>query len=123
MTSKATSSSVNASHVPSRRRVESVCSAKKVSPADALEARPQWRTSLCSSLNLIAAGSLFGYGSAGVQLHGAQAEYVRVPLAMGSLVPVPHDVSSEAALLAGDILSTAMFCCQNGDLPRLALEV
>ena len=76
-----------------------------------------------SSLTSANLGSLFGYGSAGVRLHGAQAEYVRVPLATGSLVPVPDDVSNEAALLAGDILSTAMFCCQNGDLPRLACEV
>ena len=41
-----------------------------------------------------------------VGLHGGQAEYVRVPLADGTLVRVPDDVTSVEALLIGDILST-----------------
>jgi threonine dehydrogenase-like Zn-dependent dehydrogenase len=42
-------------------------------------------------------------------LHGAQAEYVRVPFADATLVSVPEGLDDGVALLAGDILSTAMF--------------
>ena len=38
----------------------------------------------------------------------AQAEYVRVPLADSTLVPVSDGVTDEEALLAGDILSTGV---------------
>eukprot|EP00730_Choanoeca_flexa_P001116 TRINITY_DN10485_c0_g1_i1.p1 TRINITY_DN10485_c0_g1~~TRINITY_DN10485_c0_g1_i1.p1 ORF type:complete len:388 (+),score=36.60 TRINITY_DN10485_c0_g1_i1:2-1165(+) len=65
-------------------------------------------------------GALFGYGNDNGVLHGGQAEYVLVPLATGTLVRVPENVSNDAALLAGDILSTAMYCCQNGGLGALA---
>lgn len=55
-------------------------------------------------------GQLFGWVEGGRGLHGAQAEYVRVPLADATLVPVPDAISDDAvALLAGDILSTALF--------------
>ena len=42
-------------------------------------------------------------------LHGAQAELVRVPLASSTLVKVPPGLDLDVALLAGDILSTALF--------------
>lgn len=54
-------------------------------------------------------GQLFGWVEAGVGLQGGQAEYVRVPLADGTLVPVPEGLDDGLALLAGDILSTALF--------------
>lgn len=55
-------------------------------------------------------GQLFGWRSGGVGLHGAQAGRVRVPLADTTLVPVPdHLEDSALGLLAGDILSTALF--------------
>lgn len=54
-------------------------------------------------------GQLFGWVQQGVGLHGSQAEYVRVPLAASTLVPVPAGVEDGVALLAGDILSTALF--------------
>ena len=56
-----------------------------------------------------AAGQLFGWVEGGSGLHGGQAEYVRVPLADGTLVPVPHGLDDAVALLSGDILSTACF--------------
>ena len=43
-------------------------------------------------------------------LHGGQAERVRVPLADGTLKPVPAGLSTEAALLLGDNFSTACYC-------------
>lgn len=55
-------------------------------------------------------GQLFGWRSAGRGLHGAQAEYVRVPLADGTLMKLPDRVGSELALLLGDNLSTGYFC-------------
>jgi threonine dehydrogenase-like Zn-dependent dehydrogenase len=55
-------------------------------------------------------GQLFGWIEDGVGLHGGQAQRVRVPLADSTLVPVPGEIRDDAlALLAGDILSTAIF--------------
>ena len=59
-------------------------------------------------------GELFGWRQAGCGLHGAQAEYVRVPLASSTLVPIPDGIDPEAALLAGDVLSTGFFAAESG---------
>ena len=61
-------------------------------------------------------GQLFGWVEDGAGLQGAQAEYVRVPLADATLVPVPEGLDDHVALLAGDILSTASF---GADLARV----
>ncbi len=55
-------------------------------------------------------GQLYGWVQDGVGLHGGQAEYVRVPLADATLVPVPDGVSADEALLLGDIFSTGYYC-------------
>ncbi|MFO0942930.1 MAG: alcohol dehydrogenase catalytic domain-containing protein [Pirellulales bacterium] len=57
-------------------------------------------------------GQLFGWRSNGNGLHGGQAEFVRVPLASGTLLKVPDGMSSELALLLGDNLSTGYFCTE-----------
>lgn len=54
-------------------------------------------------------GELFGWIENGSGLHGGQAEYVRVPLAGTTLVRFADTVPIEAALFAGDILSTGLF--------------
>jgi len=55
-------------------------------------------------------GQLFGWVQDGRGLHGAQAEFVRVPRADTTLAAVPDSLTDDAvALLAGDVLSTAMF--------------
>ncbi len=54
-------------------------------------------------------GQLFGWVEEGQGLHGAQGEYVRVPLADSTLVAVPEGLDESVALLSGDILSTATF--------------
>ncbi|MBT8488601.1 MAG: alcohol dehydrogenase catalytic domain-containing protein [Gemmatimonadetes bacterium] len=54
-------------------------------------------------------GQLFGWVEAGRGLHGAQAEFVRVPLADSTLVAVPEGLDEAVALMSGDILSTATF--------------
>lgn len=57
-------------------------------------------------------GQLFGWVQNGDGLHGGQSEYVRVPLADGTLMQVPEAVDSESALLLGDNFSTAYFCAE-----------
>ncbi len=59
-------------------------------------------------------GEVFGWVSDGVGLAGAQAEYLRVPLADGTLVAIPDDLDAERALFAGDVLSTGLFCAESG---------
>lgn len=58
-------------------------------------------------------GQLFGWVEKGRGLNGAQAELVRVPLADSTLVAVPAAIEDDAlALLAGDVLSTAIFAAE-----------
>lgn len=59
---------------------------------------------------------LFGWRQKGKGLHGGQAEYVRVPLAEGSLLKIPEEMSDELAVLLGDILSTGYYGVQKGGL-------
>ena len=70
-------------------------------------------TCRCSS------GQLFGWVAQGVGLPGSQAEYVRVPLAEGTLMCLPDGVSVAAALLMGDILSTGFFCAEGAGIGTL----
>ena len=58
-------------------------------------------------------GSLFGWVQSGNGLHGAQAQYVRVPMADTTLIPLSNDLSEEKGLLLGDIFSTGYFCAEN----------
>lgn len=55
-------------------------------------------------------GSFYGWVEKGAGLHGGQAEYVRVPLADTTLLPLSNDLSLEQGLLLGDIFSTGYFC-------------
>jgi threonine dehydrogenase-like Zn-dependent dehydrogenase len=58
-------------------------------------------------------GQLFGWIENGRGLHGAQAEYVRVPLADSTLVELPEDLADEdSALFLGDILATGFYCAE-----------
>jgi len=61
-------------------------------------------------------GQLFGWRSEGRGLHGGQAQFVRVPLADGTLVKVPPNMSHEMALLLGDNLSTGYYCTDLADV-------
>ena len=54
-------------------------------------------------------GAVYGWVSRGVGLQGAQAEYVRVPLADTTLVRVPGALDAELALLCGDVLATGAY--------------
>lgn len=54
-------------------------------------------------------GQLFGWRQADQGLHGGQSQFVRAPLADGTLMRVPEHVNEDVALLLGDNLSTAHF--------------
>ncbi|HEX6846929.1 MAG TPA: alcohol dehydrogenase family protein [Chitinophagaceae bacterium] len=58
-------------------------------------------------------GNLFGWVQSGNGLHGAQAQYVRVPMADTTLIPLSDDLSEGQGLLLGDIFSTGYFCAEN----------
>jgi len=58
-------------------------------------------------------GNLFGWIQSGHGLHGAQAQYIRVPMADTTLVSLSNDLSEEKGLLLGDIFSTGYFCAEN----------
>ncbi len=61
-------------------------------------------------------GELLGWRQDGRGLHGAQAEYVRVPLADATLVDVPPGLDIAAALLAGDNLATACYAAEQAQV-------
>lgn len=58
-------------------------------------------------------GQLFGWVENGTGLHGGQAQFVRVPLAETTLMPMPDDIAPEEALLLGDVLPTGLFGALN----------
>lgn len=93
--------------VASRRKGERVVSPFTTSCGDCFYCRAGL-TCRCSR------GELFGWVEGGRGLHGAQAEYVRVPLADSTLVPLSEGLDPEAALLAGDVLATGFYCAHMG---------
>ncbi len=67
-------------------------------------------TARCSS------GQLFGWREEGNGLHGCQSEFVRVPLADGTLMKKPVGLSDVSALLLADNFSTGFFCAEMADI-------
>ena len=61
-------------------------------------------------------GNLFGWLHGGNGLHGAQATYIRVPMADSTLIPLSADLSEKKGLLLGDVLSTGYFCADNANI-------
>ena len=61
-------------------------------------------------------GNLFGWVQHGQGLHGAQANYIRVPMADSTLISLSNDLSEEKGLLLGDIFSTGYFCADNAGI-------
>lgn len=68
-------------------------------------------------------GNLFGWVQSGHGLHGAQAQYIRVPMADTTLVSLSHDLSGEKGLLLGDIFSTGYFCAENAGINEKGVYV
>ncbi len=66
---------------------------------------------------------LFGWVENGHGLHGGQSEFVRVPMADGTLVKVPEGVTHDEALLLGDILSTGFFCAKQAGIHPAETQV
>jgi len=69
-----------------------------------------------------ARGQLFGYlppvdeTDSGRGIQGAQAEFVRVPLADSTLLHCPAGLSAAEALLLGDNFTTGFFCADQAEL-------
>ena len=61
-------------------------------------------------------GQLFGWREQDQGLHGCQSEFVRVPLADGTLKKKPHGLSDVSALLLADNFSTGFFCAEMADI-------
>ncbi len=61
-------------------------------------------------------GNLFGWMQNGHGLHGAQAAYIRVPMADSTLLPLSNDLTEEKGLLLGDVFSTGYFCADNAEI-------
>ena len=61
-------------------------------------------------------GQLFGWREQDQGLHGCQSEFVRVPLADGTLKKKPDGLSDVSALLLADNFSTGFFCAEMADI-------
>lgn len=61
-------------------------------------------------------GNLFGWVEKGHGLHGAQAHYIRVPMADSTLLPLSNDLTEKKGLLLGDVFSTGYFCADNAGI-------
>jgi threonine dehydrogenase-like Zn-dependent dehydrogenase len=61
-------------------------------------------------------GNLFGWVEKGYGLHGAQAGYIRVPMADSTLLPLSNDLNEKKGLLLGDVFSTGYFCADNAGI-------
>jgi len=61
-------------------------------------------------------GHLFGWMEKGHGLHGAQASYIRVPMADSTLLPLSNDLNEKKGLLLGDVFSTGYFCVDNAGI-------
>ena len=61
-------------------------------------------------------GNLFGWVEKGHGLHGAQANYIRVPMADSTLLPLSNDLNEKKGLLLGDVFSTGYFCADNAGI-------
>lgn len=69
-------------------------------------------------------GNLFGWVEKGHGLNGAQAGYIRVPMADSTLLPLSHDLTEQKGLLLGDVFSTGYFCADNAGIrPKNAYAV
>lgn len=61
-------------------------------------------------------GNLFGWVEKGHGLHGAQAGYIRVPMADSTLLPLSNDLNEKKGLLLGDVFSTGYYCADNAGI-------
>ncbi len=61
-------------------------------------------------------GNLFGWVEKGKGLQGAQATYIRVPMADSTLLPLSADLTDKKGLLLGDVFSTGYFCADNASI-------
>ena len=85
-----------------------------VSPGDRVVASFQIACGVCwfcrhGQMGLCEEHRMLGGGPFGGDLHGAQAAFVRVPVADMNLLRIPDRVADEAALFVGDVLTTGVY--------------
>lgn len=68
-------------------------------------------------------GNLFGWVQKGNGLHGAQAMYIRVPMADSTLLPLSNDLDEKKGLLLGDVFSTGYFCADNANINPVSVHI
>jgi alcohol dehydrogenase len=61
-------------------------------------------------------GGIFGNPTPYGSIHGAQAEYVRVPFAQRIMHRIPEGMTDEDVMLVTDMLPTGYFGAENGDI-------
>jgi threonine dehydrogenase-like Zn-dependent dehydrogenase len=83
-----------------------------VVPCGGCEACHDKRFNVCPDRQSPGGGLLFG------SLGGAQAEWIRMPMADLTLLQIPDDLADEDALFVGDILTTAYYANRLGDVGR-----
>lgn len=68
-------------------------------------------------------GNLFGWVEKGHGLQGAQSQYIRVPMADSTLLPLSNDLDERKGLLLGDVFSTGYFCADSLGIKPSAVYV
>jgi 2-desacetyl-2-hydroxyethyl bacteriochlorophyllide A dehydrogenase len=87
---------------------------RSVSPGDRVVASFQIACGACwfcrnGQNGLCEQHRMLGGGPFGGDLHGAQAAFVRVPIADVNLLRIPDEVADEAAIFVGDVLTTGVY--------------
>src|SRR6266571_601879 len=70
----------------------------------------------CLSGNWSQCGGALGGWKFGNTIHGAQAQYLRVPHAQANLAKIPDELSDEQVVLLADIASTGISAAESADL-------
>ena len=61
-------------------------------------------------------GQLYGWKQNGTGLDGAQAQFVRVPMADPTLIGILDGITPEQALLLGDVFPTGYYCAKQAEI-------
>src|SRR5580692_5541785 len=77
---------------------------------------PCGQCNYCLGGDLAQCGGPIGGWKFGNTIHGAQAEYLRVPYAQANLAKIPDELTDEQVVLLADIASTGISAAESADL-------